>query len=346
MNLKTKDLNFNYPPELVATEPRARGDSRIFLIPRENQNFKEMQWTDFYNLFMPKDLLVLNNTKVMKARLHVGSKEVFFLKTLETQNHWQVLTKGFNLKVGKLIELPHGLQAKVLKTGKPAEIEILKEINLQVYFEQNGHVPLPPYILQLRASRTDHATDIERYQTIWAKDLGSVAAPTASLHFGHEQLREFKKRGVDIDYLTLHVGAGTFLPIDVEEINNFKIHSEQFSISLDLVNKIKKTKDQGGRVWACGTTVMRALETLGQKGAAPLQGATDIFIRPGFDFKIVDGLLTNFHQPESTLLLLAASFAGKNLKEKESINKIINAYNLAVEKKFRLFSYGDLTVIV
>ncbi|MBK9294469.1 MAG: tRNA preQ1(34) S-adenosylmethionine ribosyltransferase-isomerase QueA [Oligoflexia bacterium] len=343
MTLKTNQLSFNYPNELVALKPKPRGESRIFIIPKNSKNFKEISWLDFYKLFKPKDLLILNNTKVLKARLIMGNKEVFYLKSLQSSQHWQVLTKNMKLKLKKIIDLPGGVKAEVLKTGKVSEIQILNQIDVTEYLNQFGHVPLPPYILQLRESHNDNPEDIERYQTLWAKEMGSVAAPTASLHFGNEQLEQIKNQGVDIDYITLHVGAGTFLPIDVENVDDFKIHSESFFISPEVKDKIKKTKEGGGRVWACGTTVVRALESW----ASGAKAEAELFIKPGYKFRVIDTLLTNFHQPESSLLLLAAAFCGQNFTcDQEAVDKIINAYNQAVEAQFRLFSYGDLTVMV
>jgi S-adenosylmethionine:tRNA ribosyltransferase-isomerase len=189
---------------------------------------------------------------------------------------------------------------------------------------------------------------VERYQTVWAQEEGSVAAPTASLHFKEEHLKILEQKGVEILYVTLHVGAGTFLPIDTENIEEFKIHSEFYSVTPETFEKIKNIKKEKGKIWACGTTVVRVLETLGQhlkEAHPPLQGETDIFIKPGFKFQMVQGLLTNFHQPESSLLLLVAAFAGQKLSKEQALQKIITTYHQAVEKEFRLFSYGDLTVI-
>ncbi len=362
--LKTSSLDFKFPSDLVATQPCARGESRIFLIPRANDDFRELGWADFFSLFSPGDLLVLNDTKVFKARLLIGKKEVFFLRTLGDDFRWEVLTKRMKGRPGKEFLLPGNIPAKFIVADKISQIEILNPTlfiekypgGLFDYFEKEGHVPLPPYILALRESHMDNLDDVERYQTVWAKEKkseGSVAAPTASLHFSEENLKKFFSLGVKIEYVTLHVGAGTFLPIDTENIADYEIHHEQVTVSQVTVDAIAETKKRGGNVWACGTTVMRALETVGKIAAgesAPLagySGETNLFIKPGFEFKIVDGLLTNFHQPQSSLLILAASFSGLSLTgETAAIDKILRAYALAIEKKFRLFSYGDLTVIV
>ncbi len=340
--MKITDLDFKFPLELVATEPRPRGESRIFFIPKKSCQFVEKSWDDFFQLFNSGDLLVLNNTKVLKARLIMGNKEVFFLKTLSGPKHWQVLTKGLKGKTGKAITLPGDVQARILVPGKPAEIEILDDIDNEEYLSRYGHVPLPPYILALRENHEDNLEDITRYQTTWAEKLGSVAAPTASLHFEESHLLRLKKMGIQISFITLHVGGGTFFPIDTDNVRDYKIHSESVAITKETAEAIIKTKASGGKIWACGTTVARALES---SGGEEFTGETDLFITPGFEFKVVDGLLTNFHQPASSLVLLAASFAGQGLMEDAALAKIKTAYQAAIEKKFRLFSYGDLTVI-
>lgn len=353
--LLTSQLDFKFPLELIATEAKPRGQSRIFFISREKNDFAEIAWPEMYDLFKPGDVLVLNDTKVLKARLVMGAKEVFFLKDLGG-NKWEVLTKGLKGKVGKEFELPGGVRARFVEPGKPAVIELLDRVDFASYFEEHGHVPLPPYILAQRASHSDEPGDQTRYQTVWAEKMGSVAAPTASLHFDESHLQILKNKGVRLEFVTLHVGAGTFLPMEVERVEDFKIHSEYVSVAEKTMEALVAAKARGGRVWACGTTVLRALESAARFQKTDVQSTafggsgnfsfwTDLFVKPGFDFKVVDRLLTNFHQPQSSLLLLAAAFACPGCSDEQAVSKILRAYEKAIEKRFRLFSYGDLTVI-
>ncbi len=361
--LQTSDFDFEYPDELVAKTAKPRGESRILSISRDKDKFEELSWQKFSFLFEKGDVLVLNDSRVIWARLKIskasGSEgEVFFLKAHGDQ--WEVLSKGLNLNVGKEILLPGSLPARVIRVGRTSDIKILKSVDLKSYFEKHGHVPLPPYITNLRDPKVDYEIqDRSRYQNIWATHLGSVAAPTAGLHLTEEFLRELKERGVNVAYVTLHVGAGTFLPITTEKLDEFEIHSEFMEVGEETCQIILKAQAGGKKIWACGTTCLRALETAviaspKNTGRLPLispfLGETQLFIQPGYRFLVVDGLLTNFHQPRSSLLVLAATFATRQVattetESKRSIQKIIRAYQWAIEKKFRLFSYGDLTVI-
>jgi S-adenosylmethionine:tRNA ribosyltransferase-isomerase len=362
--LQTADLNFEYPEELVATKALPRGQARILSISRDQDVFKEISWNNLMGLFQPGDTVVFNDSQVLWARLVIEKPsgkegEIFFLKTLSSQTHWEVLSKGMNFKEGKEIVLPGDVKATVVRAGRTSEIKIQKALDLKKYFDQYGHVPLPPYIMNLRHNDEDDKADRERYQNVWAKEWGSVAAPTAGLHFSKEHLEALKKRGVKVAYVTLHVGAGTFLPIDTGDLKDFQIHSEVINVPAETCDGILKTQAAGKKVWAVGTTVLRALETAAHastKTAGPLRlvtpfyGETKLFVTPGYRFLVVDGLLTNFHQPQSSLLALASAFATRNpatskSDEKKAVDKLLRAYKFAIDKKFRLFSYGDLTVI-
>ncbi|MDZ4676871.1 MAG: tRNA preQ1(34) S-adenosylmethionine ribosyltransferase-isomerase QueA [Oligoflexia bacterium] len=370
--LLTADLQFEYPENLVATSALARGKSRILHISRDRDQVEEINWSRFLAMFKKGDTLVLNDSKVLWARLIIEKQtgslgEIFFLKTLANQKHWEILSKGMNLKVGKTIDLPGDLKAKVLKTGRISEIEIEQSVDLAQYFLKHGNVPLPPYIIQARENQVceniklvdQAAEDKTRYQNVWAQNLGSVAAPTAGLHFGDEHLKYLRESGVKIVYVTLHVGAGTFLPIETEKLSDFQIHPEIAIIEPLTCEAVRRTQATGKKVWACGTTATRALESAvwasGTGGTnipmiVPFVGETRLFISPGYKFQVVDAMLTNFHQPQSSLLALVSAFGTRMIpegraQELKTLQKILNAYKFAIDKKFRLFSYGDLTVL-
>ena len=364
--LLTADLDFKYPNELVAIAAKSRGASRILKIPRNSDTFQEVSWNNLLGTFKAGDTLVLNDSQVLWARLPAskssGKKgEIFFLRNLSSDSHWEVLSRSLGLSVGAEVLLPGDLKALVLKTGRICEIQILGDVNLKEYFEKFGEVPLPPYILALRGEKTSVSDkeDRIRYQNEWAREWGSVAAPTAGLHFSMEHLKTLEAQGVRIRYITLHVGAGTFLPIETELLSDFQIHAEVVRVGQETCDSIRKSQASGKRVWACGTTVLRALESaVWASGTAetnlpmivPFFGETRLFIAPGYKFKIVNGLLTNFHQPQSSLLALAAAFATEELPrteadQKRTLKKLLDAYQFAIQKRFRLFSYGDLTVM-
>jgi S-adenosylmethionine:tRNA ribosyltransferase-isomerase len=360
--LKVSDLDFKYPQELVAVEPAPRGTSRILSSLRDREVFEELTWTRFLNFFKSGDTLVLNQSKVLPARLVIKKDsgktgEVLFLRQA-TAHIWDVMTGQMNLKVDKVIDLPGEVKARVLKTGRVARLEILSTINTVDYLNEFGQVPLPPYITQIRKTNLTKPLDKERYQNTWANDWGSVAAPTAGLHFTDAHLNMLKHNGVQVEFITLHVGAGTFLPLDEGPLDEVELHTEWVSVSQKTCDAILKTQAAGKKVWACGTTVTRALESAvwasGTGGTnipmiKPYTGETALFISPGYKFQVVEGLLTNFHQPESSLLALVAAFGTRLVPQDprsklECIEKVKRAYNFAIQKKFRLFSYGDLTV--
>lgn len=335
--MKLSDLKFEYPEHLVATEPKS--DSRV-LFYSPAQGPQEITKTELLDKIPAGDLLVVNNTKVEKRRIFSGSTEILFVKNVEA-NKWLVLFPARGFKVGDKISLPGGVEATLLEKGLPQFIEVTHPLDHK-YFEQFGEPALPPYIQKARGERHSQEEDQTWYQTAWAKQWGSVAAPTASLHFSNEDFDLLQKRGVQIASLTLHVGLGTFLPVKTENLDEHEMHAEEVSIPFETLAVIQSTKDSGHRVWALGTTVCRALESeakgmfIKAPGDSSVSGQTRLFIRPGFEFKTVDVLMTNFHQPESTLLALVAGFAG--------LETVKSAYRWAFQKGFRLFSYGDLSV--
>lgn len=338
--MKKADLQFSYPEELIAKEPQR--PSRICSNLGEGDSIaSEIQWENFYQIFQPGDCLILNNTKVLKRRVFTSDgAEILFLSSEDCQ-HWQVLFPSRKFKVNAIIDLPGGARMTLLEKGRPQKVKTSLPLT-EEYFERFGELPLPPYIQKAREERHTNEKDSTWYQTAWSEKPGSFAAPTASLHFSQEHLAQLRDRGVSIGYLTLHVGLGTFLPVEVDDLVNHQMHYEEVEIPLSLLQQIATVKAHGKQVWAMGTTVMRALEAqaighlkLVQEAQAYV-GNTNLLILPGFDFKVVDGLLTNFHQPESTLLALVMAFAG--------VEKVKKVYQWAIENKFRLFSYGDLSV--
>lgn len=348
--MRLSDLRYDFPEELIATEPRR--PSRILLVSGEaastnnSATIGEINWEQLISQFQPGDALVLNDTKVLKRRIFAGDLEILFLETeMETIQPgklgkiWQVLFPSKKFKVGDEIELPLGIQMKLLAKGRPQVVET-SEVLTEAYFEKVAEIPLPPYIQKARGERHNVAGDASWYQTSWAEKPGSFAAPTASLHFTEETLAQIQKQGVNILKITLHVGLGTFLPVAVEDLDDHKMHSEFVEISADVWQKILLTKKSGGRVWSLGTTSTRALESqalgLFQMNGKSFSGFTDLLIQPGFQWQVVDRLLTNFHQPESTLLALVAAFS--------DLATVRRAYQMAIAEKFRLFSYGDLSV--
>lgn len=335
--MKLSDLKFEYPEHLVATEPKS--DSRVmFYSPSQGPH--EITKSELLDKIPAGDLLVVNNTKVEKRRIFSGSTEVLFVENIEA-NKWLVLFPARGFKVGHKISLPGNVEATLLEKGLPQIIQVNRTLDHK-YFEQFGEPALPPYIQKARGERHSQKEDQTWYQTAWAKQWGSVAAPTASLHFSNKDFEALQNRGVQIASLTLHVGLGTFLPVKTENLDEHQMHAEKVSIPFETLAAIMSTKKSGRKVWALGTTVCRALESEASGmfteslDGGGVSGETRLFIRPGFEFKTVDVLMTNFHQPESTLLALVAGFAG--------LETVKSAYQWAFQKGFRLFSYGDLSV--
>ncbi|MGE3974603.1 MAG: S-adenosylmethionine:tRNA ribosyltransferase-isomerase [Bdellovibrionales bacterium] len=343
--MKRSDLQFSYPESLIALKPELR--SRVMWT--SGAEVHEKKWEEFIEQFREGDVLVVNNTSVVPRRVRARSRDfhfdVIFVKQ-KSPKEWEVLLPMRKIKELQ-ITLAGDVGARVLRSGLPQTLLTDEELDLS-YFRREGLAPLPPYILfqrqLLEPDQDFDEKDLEWYQSIFAQDehSGSYAAPTASLHFKKQDLETLKQKGVQILPITLHVGLGTFLPITTEDLNDHPMHAESVEIPFSTWTEIQKVKAQGGHVWGLGTTVVRSLESqaLGLLQEDHLKesfvGETRLLIQEGFKFQVIDKLLTNFHQPESTLLALVAAFAG--------LDQVKKSYQWAVEKQFRLFSYGDLTV--
>lgn len=334
--MKLSDLKFDYPEELIATEPRR--PSRVMWV--ENNQSTEITVSELLARIPVGDVLVINNTRVLKRRLFSENEtEILFLDQIFTENNsgqsnqWKVLFPSKKLKVGKIVDLPRGFKMKLLEKGRPQVVEVTPPIT-ENDFAEMAELPLPPYIQKAREARHNVVADESWYQTAWAAKPGSMAAPTASLHFSQYDIQQLKARGVQVIELTLHVGLGTFLPVIVEDLNEHKMHSEKYEISKENWQQITDAKSNAKKIWTLGTTTTRVVESIARTGE--LFGETDILLQVGSEFKIVDRLLTNFHQPESTLLALVAGYS--------DLQTVKKCYAWAIEKRFRLFSYGDLSV--
>ncbi len=334
------DLGYDFPESLVAQTPVR--PSRILLAEAPP---REVTKSELLAQFAPGDLLVINETKVLKRRIFGGPDqklEIVFLQPLPSepgQWHWQVLFPCQKFKLGDQVELPEGLTLRLLEKGRPQIVALSRAID-EVYFHRHGELPIPPYIQKARSARHNLPAETEWYQTAWAKEPGSLAAPTASLHFEEADLQTLRERGVSVQTLVLHVGLGTFLPLTATKLDEHEMHAEFVEIPKSLVAAAQSTRDNRNKVWALGTTVARALESqaagLLREDENSFVGQSNLFIYPPYIFRAVDVLLTNFHQPESTLLALVFAFAG--------INHTRKVYEWAIAKQFRLFSYGDLSV--
>ena len=351
--MRTEDLDYYLPPELVAQHPcPVRSDCRLLVLNRSNDEFTDSEFNCIGEFLLPGDCLVLNDTKVLPARFFArrgsGAKlEGLFLAESQT-GVWEVMLKGARkIKAGESIYIEDrkkGSQsryrAEVLSRPEQGmcRLKIDTDVDFQTILEEIGFPPLPPYI-----KRDDDlsvaAIDKMRYQTVYANRPGAVAAPTAGLHFTSELIEQLKTRGVRLAYITLHIGMGTFKPITAENIEEHEIHPEWFSIDEKNAGTINTTKNEGGRIIAVGTTSVRTLETVAIDSQIKAgSGTTKLFIRPGYKFKIVDAMVTNFHLPKSTLLALVAAFAG--------LERILAAYKHAIERRYRFYSYGDAMLIV
>lgn len=340
--MKLKELQYDFPEDLIATEPKR--PSRVLLVETNSKiksdaefdaNICEISMKELLAKIPAGDVLVVNNTKVLKRRVFANSLEILFLSSSDKKN-WKVLFPSKKYKIEDEIQLPLGRKMKLLKKGRPQEV--LTDLSLdEDYFAQVAELPLPPYIQKMRSDRHTMKADESWYQTAWAQQPGSFAAPTASLHFSLQDIDQLKSRGVIVVELTLHVGLGTFLPVTVEDLNDHEMHAEYVEIPIQTWNAVFDAKKNGNKIWAMGTTVTRALESknLGFY-KENFCGFSNLLIQPGFKWTIVDRIITNFHQPESTLLALVAAFAG--------LKRVRQAYQIAIEKRFRLFSYGDLSV--
>jgi S-adenosylmethionine:tRNA ribosyltransferase-isomerase len=344
--LKLSDIDYNLPPELIAQEPsNLRTQSRLMVLNRQSQTITHQHFFDLPGLLKPNDVLVLNNTKVIKARLSGhrqtgGEVECFLVEQVENGTWKVMLNPTKRLKVGECISIAPDFSFTI-KQKYLDEFTHLVEFNCADDFftalEKYGHPPLPPYIKQQKDQ--DLNLWAERYQTIYAEQQGAVAAPTAGLHFTKELLAQLQTMGVQIQYVTLHVGLGTFLPIKTLEIGQHKMHAERFCISTQTAKALNQAKAQNRRIIAVGTTVARTLESGFANGQYQAQnGSTEIFIYPDYQFKALDGLITNFHLPKSTLLLMIMALAGQDFTQR--------AYQEAINQKYRFFSFGDAMLIL
>lgn len=340
--MKTSDFNFHLPEELIAQHPLEKRDtSRLMVLDKATGEIEHKHFYDVLNYLNPEDTLVLNNTRVLPARLigekeNTGGKIEFLLLKRIEGDKWECLAKpGKRAKIGTIFTFGEGkLKCKVVDIVEEGNrvIEFIYDGIFEQVLDELGEMPLPPYI-------TERLEDRERYQTVYSKEKGSAAAPTAGLHFTEELLQKVKEKGVNIAYVTLHVGLGTFRPVKVDDVNEHVMHSEFYHLEDDDAKIINDTKKNGGKIISVGTTSTRTLETIGdENGMVRAQsGLTNIFIYPGYEFKVVDKLITNFHLPESTLIMLVSALAGKE--------KVMNAYNEAVKEKYRFFSFGDSMII-
>lgn len=340
--MKTDDFDYYLPEELIAQTPlKKRDSSRMLVLDKQNGNIFHKTFSDIIDYLNPGDTLVLNDTKVIPARI-IGVKEetgavieLLLLKNID-DNNWECLTRSAKrVKVGTVISFGDGMLKATCSSVGEEGIRVFSLSYDGILYEildKLGTMPLPPYI-------HEKLEDQSRYQTVYAKNIGSAAAPTAGLHFTKELLNDIKNKNVNIAYLTLHVGLGTFRPVNVEDVTKHKMHTEYYSISKETCDIINKTKESGNKIVVVGTTSVRVLETVMNRFGElkECSGVTDIFIYPGYKFKIVDNLITNFHLPKSTLVMLVSALAGKD--------NIMKAYHEAVLNKYRFFSFGDAMFI-
>lgn len=354
-DLLISDFDFELPEELIAQQPPAeRGASRMLVLDRRTGAWRDSRFAEFSSMLRPGDLLVLNDSRVIPARLYArrtlqrerekpsGRIEVMLTEP-EGENRWRALVRpGRKVAIGERLVFPTPtgeivLEADVLERGQFGErlLEFALVADFFGVLERIGHVPLPPYI-----HRDDADADRERYQTVYSSERGSVAAPTAGLHFTDRTLAELEAKGVETARITLHVGLGTFAPLRVERVDEVRLHRERYTLSSVAADAINQAVREKRRIVAVGTTVVRTLEHCAQQAAGrlkPHSGVTEIFISPGYEFKLVSALLTNFHLPQSSLLMLVSAFTGRE--------RVLAAYRHAVEERYRFFSYGDCMFI-
>ena len=341
--MKVSDFNYNLPQELISQVPiKNRDESRLMVLDKKNKTIEHKIFKDIINYLKPGDCLVRNNTKVIPARLYgikeeTGINVEFLLLNRIEGDYWEVMVRpGRRLKEGTKVIFGNGiLQAEILEimNGGNRKVKFTYEGIFNEILDKIGLMPLPPYIHEKLKEK-------DRYQTVYAKYEGSAAAPTAGLHFTNELLEEIRQKGIDIANVTLHVGIGTFRPVKEENVEEHAMHTEHFYIKQEDVEKINKAKKEGHRIIAVGTTSCRVLESIADENGyvKPIEADTGIFIYPGYKFKCIDGLITNFHLPESTLIMLVSALAGKDY--------IMHAYEEAVKEKYRFFSFGDAMAIL
>ena len=333
----TTEFDYELPPERIAQRPAPRGESRLLVLDREGPE-RHRRVRDLPELLRAGDLLVLNDTRVIPARLfgrRPGGGQVEILLTGRVNDQeWDALVRpGRRARPGTILTLDEGLTAEVTEKEESGRHRLRFSEPIEPHLDRLGHMPLPPYI-----QRADEAEDRERYQTVWARQPGAVAAPTAGLHFTQEILDALAAAGIATAHVTLHVGLGTFKPVSAERIEEHQMESESWELSEETAEAIRRTRAKGGRVVAVGTTVVRTLESAALAGEIRAgSGATRLFITPGFHFQVVDILLTNFHLPKSTLLMLVSAFAGRE--------RVLAAYEEAIREEYRFYSYGDAMLV-
>ncbi|MCR5620282.1 MAG: tRNA preQ1(34) S-adenosylmethionine ribosyltransferase-isomerase QueA [Treponema sp.] len=349
--MKTSDFYFDLPEELIAQKPcTERGNDRLMLLGRENGRVEHHVMADLPSLIDDGTVMVFNNSRVRRSRCYGirvlddgqdgREQEFMFLNQMRPEGDaWNTMVKGAKkVKPGACYRFPDGSEGVIQEDSGNAGTEfrtICFPFRLtEDWFERNGHIPLPPYI-----RREDTDIDSERYQTVYAKETGSAACPTAGLHFTEDMLALLRVKGVELEWLTLHVGLGTFLPVRVEDIRDHKMHEEVYTVPYDVAERINRAKAEGRKILAVGTTSVRTLESASNEDGTVQGGTgrTSIFMYPGYRFKVVDQMFTNFHTPESTLIMLVSAFAGRE--------NILSAYKAAVQERYRFFSYGDAMLI-
>ncbi len=345
--MKLSEFDYELPEELIAQFPAQKRDfSKLLVLSKSNGQLEHKHFYDIVDYFDENDVLVLNNTRVIPARLHAQKStganiEIFLLKEVKAQ-HWEVLLRpAKRVKPEDVLKISNELSAQLIEKyedGK-ALIKLLYEGNIFEILDRVGKIPLPPYIERKMSDDELAKLDYERYQTVYAKNKGSVAAPTAGLHFTEEIIEKLKSKGVQVCYVTLNVGLGTFKPVNTENIEDHKMDNEVFEITQEAANIISNGMKNGKRIVAVGTTSTRTLETTFQKYGEikAVKDSSEMFIYPGYEFKVVDALITNFHLPKSTLIMLVSALAGKDT--------IFNAYKEAIAQKYRFYSYGDCMFI-
>ncbi|MFA5880192.1 MAG: tRNA preQ1(34) S-adenosylmethionine ribosyltransferase-isomerase QueA [Candidatus Margulisiibacteriota bacterium] len=338
------DIDYFLPENLIAQAPLSiRDQSRLLVLNKKSQTITHHKFCDLIDFLQPSDLLVFNNTKVLKARLFGkkktgGAVEIFLLEPIDEKKWYCLLYPARRIKEGEIIKINDQLEIKIITKyidNNKHQIEFLSDANTFDIINEFGNIPLPPYI---KVQDHEYQKFEQRYQTVFAKSLGSVAAPTAGLHFTNELIQKLTAKKIDKEYITLHVGLGTFLPIKTTKIQDHKMHKEWYNVANSAAEKLSKAYQEKRRIIAVGTTVTRVLETIFHENSFTAgTGYTDIFIYPGYELKAISGLITNFHLPKSTLLLLVKAFAGGRLIE--------NAYKIAIENKYRFYSFGDAMFI-
>jgi S-adenosylmethionine:tRNA ribosyltransferase-isomerase len=342
--MRIRDFDYDLPPEFIAQTPvEPRDSSRLLILHRDTGSLEHRIFRRIGEFLRPGDLLVLNQTRVIPARIYArrptGGRVELLLLRREDLLTWECLVGGKGLSAGRTVLIEGGPSAQVVEECEGARRRLRFAEPIEPFFPQVGHVPLPPYI---------HArlADPERYQTVYAREPGSAAAPTAGLHFTPQLLQSLEQLGIELAYLTLHVGLDTFAPVGEEDPTQHTIHTEWCELSPQVARAVNSTTERGGRVIAVGTTSVRTLETAAQKDGrpegrvvlAPYSGNTSLYITPGFRFRIVDAMVTNFHLPKSTLIMLVSAFAGRE--------KILAAYEVAKRERYRFYSFGDAMLIL